>query len=51
MSKKRNPRDGAQRKKAFDDRKREQGLKEFRSWVTESEARRLKDFLENIRAA
>jgi hypothetical protein len=44
------PKDGAQRKRDHDRRKREQGLKEFRAWVTEDEARQLGECLRTIRA-
>ncbi len=44
------PKDGAQRKREFDQRKRAQGLKEFRAWVSEDEARQLRGFLGTIRA-
>ena len=44
-----NPKDGAKRKKAHDDRKRAQGLKEFRAWVTREEALKLRVFLLELR--
>lgn len=41
--------DGAQRKKAHDERKRNAGLKEFRAWVSANEARKLREFLVSLR--
>ena len=41
--------DGAQRKREHDARKREAGLKEFRAWVTPDEARQLRETLARIR--
>ena len=43
------PKDGAQRKREHDARKREAGLKEFRAWVTPDEAKQLREFLARIR--
>jgi len=43
------PKDGAQRKRDHDRRRREQGLKEFRAWVTEDESRQLREFLVKLR--
>lgn len=44
------PKDGAQRKRDHDRRKRESGLKEFRAWVTNEEALQLRAFLAKIKA-
>jgi len=44
------PKDGAQRKRDHDRRKREAGLKEFRAWVTPKEAKQLREILAKIRA-
>ena len=41
--------DGAQRKRKHDQRKREQGLKEFRAWVTTEEAQQLRECLARLR--
>lgn len=43
------PKDGAQRKRDHDRRKREQGLKDFRAWVTQGEALQIREFLARIR--
>ena len=39
------PKDGAQRKRNHDARKREQGLKEYRAWVTDEERDALRAYL------
>jgi len=44
------PKDGAQRKRDHDARKREAGLKEFRAWVTSGQAQQLREFLARLRA-
>lgn len=44
------PKDGAQRKREHDRRKREQGLKEFRAWVTIEEAQQLRECLTRTRS-
>ena len=44
------PRDGAQRKRDHDRRKREAGLKEFRAWTTQDEADFLREILLRLRA-
>ena len=49
MTESKRPKDGAKRKRDYDRRKREQGLKEFRAWVTEDEARQLREFLARLR--
>ena len=43
------PKDGAQRKREHDARKREAGLKEFRAWVTPDEEKQLRETLARIR--
>lgn len=43
------PKDGAQRKRDHDRRRREAGLKEFRAWTTKDEARQLGEYLAKIR--
>jgi len=48
-SKPKSPKDGAQRKREHDARKREAGLKEFRAWVTPGEAQQLRETLARIR--
>jgi hypothetical protein len=40
---------GAQRKREYDERKRDQGLVEFRAWVTEAERQLLRAYLGKIR--
>ncbi len=50
MTQKKSPKDGAQRKRDHDARKREQGRKEFRAWVSEGEASQLRECLAKIRA-
>jgi hypothetical protein len=43
--------DGAERKRDYDKRQRQQGKKEFRAWVTKDEARQLREYLAKLRAA
>jgi hypothetical protein len=43
------PKDGAQRKRDHDARKRKAGLKEFRAWVTPDEEIKLRVFLLDLR--
>jgi hypothetical protein len=40
---------GAQRKREHDERKRDQGLVEFRAWVTEAERQLLREYLCKLR--
>ena len=47
---KQRPKDGAQRKRDHDRRKREAGLKEFRAWVTPEQAKKLADYLSALRS-
>ena len=42
--------DGAQRKREFDARKRKAGMKEYRAWVTAEERELLADTLAKYRA-
>jgi hypothetical protein len=43
------PKDGATRKREFDNRQREQGRKPVQIWLTDDEAKAVRQFVKNLR--
>jgi hypothetical protein len=49
MSAQKSPKDGATRKREFDQRQREQGRKPVQIWLTDDEAKAVRQFVKKLR--